>query len=193
MFTRQLNGYSSVIGITVSNDGDFVQSKSFNGMQDKGFAIGTASALEGKLHQRDHLVGGSDVFRGRRTPVSDHVFLGQGLVWLMELESGLVTGANILVPGRILQMNRQQALRAAGREVVHGAERQPVKPWLEAQTLRLLSSPGPLAPRARHGFVDDFLLGDGIGSDLLGSFPEIQFALDEAFQAAEIGIYIRAD
>src|ERR1700690_283955 len=115
MFTRQLNGTSHLVGLTVSDDGDFIQRKSLNGVQDKSFAIGTASAIEGELSQRDHFIGGRDIFGRRSTPVGDYVLFGQGLVWLMELQSGLVTGADVWAPGGILQMNRSHALRAAGR------------------------------------------------------------------------------
>src|SRR5579862_3517720 len=111
----------------------------------------------------------------------------------MELEFGLVAGADVGATGGILEMKREQALRASGREILDGAQRQTVEPRLKGQAFWLLGSVGPVAECARDGFVDNFFFGDGVGLDLLGSLAEIKFALDETFQAAETGIHVGAN
>src|SRR5580700_3348766 len=103
----------------------------------------------------------------------------------MELQCRLVAGADIWTPCGILKMHRQQALRAANREVLNRSERKAVKPRLKRESFRLLGSVGSIAQSAGDGFVDDFFLSDGVGRNFLGGFPKIEFALDEALQAAE--------
>ena len=155
MLARHFDGGSHVIRLAVGDDADFIQRKSLDGVQDKGLAIGAAGAFQSELHQRDHLVGGSDVFGRRGAPVGDHVFSGKSFVGLMKLELRLIAGADVRTPGGILQMNREQALRAAGREVLDGAKGKVVKPRLKGQSFWLFSSIRSVAQSARNGFVDD--------------------------------------
>src|ERR1700685_1167863 len=86
MFARHLDGGSHLVRLAVRDDADFVQRKSLDGVQDKSFAIGAAGAFQSKLHQRDHLVGGCNVFGRRRAPVGNYVFSSESFVGLMELE-----------------------------------------------------------------------------------------------------------
>ena len=69
--------------------------ESFDGVQDKNFAVAGRGGWQSKLHQRIHLVGGSDVFRRGHAAVGDYAFLGESFVRLMELELGFVAGANV--------------------------------------------------------------------------------------------------
>src|SRR5580658_2870805 len=90
-------------------------------------------------------------------------------------------------------MNRKQALRAAGREVLDRSERKVVQPRFKGEGFRLLSSVVSVAQRARDGFVDDFLFSEGVGRDLFGSFAEVEFAFDKTLQAAETRVHVRAN
>ena len=87
-------------------------------------------------------------------------------------------------------MHRQQALGTAGREILNGAQGQPVKPRFESQAFGLFAS---IAKCARDGFVDDFFLGNRVGCYLFGCFAEVEFAFNETLQTAEAGIYISTD
>src|SRR5271155_1335046 len=108
----------------------------------------------------------------------------------MKLKFGLVAGTDVRTPGGILQMKREQALRAARREVFDGAKSQAVKPRFKRKAFRLLAS---IAQCTGNGFIDDFFFRDRVRSDLVGHLPEKEFALDETFQPAQTGIYISAD
>src|SRR6202035_2566621 len=111
----------------------------------------------------------------------------------MELEFGLVARAHVRTPGRVLEMDREQALGASNRKILDGAERKPVQPGLERHAFRLLAAVCSVAQSARDGFVDDFFFGYRVRNDLFGRLAEIEFTLDEAFQAAETGIHVRAN
>ena len=76
-----------------------VDAETFDGVQDEGLAMSGTHIAQSGSDEVHHFVGADDLFGRGHAVVGDDGFFGDGFVGLMELQFGLVAGADIRLAG----------------------------------------------------------------------------------------------
>ena len=111
-------------GSSVSNGGNFIDRKSFHRVENQSLTSCRLRAIQCKLHQRDQLVRGCNIFWRGYPAVGDNTFLSKGFVGLVILQLGLIAGADIDVAGRGFEWNTGGPVAIAARKILKRAQSQ---------------------------------------------------------------------
>src|SRR6266568_4505848 len=76
------------------------------------------------------------------------------------------------------------------RKISDGVQGETIEPGFEGESLGLLAS---IAQGASDGLVNDFVLGDGVGGNLLVGLSVREFAFDKALETRKIDVHVGAD
>src|SRR6266542_1841498 len=124
--TCLLNGFLYLLGFAIKNGADLLDRKPFDDKQNECFSTLSTGATQCKLHQREHFIGISNLFRSGSPLVGNPTLGRHSLIGLMKLKPRLVAGALTPTTAQTLQIHVRPGYDKTSFELTHSANRQAV-------------------------------------------------------------------